>query len=81
MEGDANRQHGPRKKTIKDFKTQTQIEMITPKSYQTLQALEAAQEGLQDDKMKTQLPTIIPTDLLPKHKRPQHHKPYIIRAI
>ncbi len=31
--------------------------------------------------MKTQIPTIIPTTLLPKHKRPQHYKPYIIRAI
>jgi hypothetical protein len=68
-------------KTIKDFKTQTQIEMITPQADPTLQALEATQEGLQDDKMKPLHPTIIPTDLLPKHKRPQHHKPDIIRAI
>jgi len=68
-------------KTIKDFKTQSQIEMITPQANPNLQAVEAAQEGLQDDKTKTQHPTIVPTDLLPKHKRPHHHKPYIIRTI
>jgi hypothetical protein len=68
-------------KTIKDFKTQTQIEMMAPQTDPNLQALEATQEGLQDDKTKTQHPTIIPTDLLPKHKRPQHPKPDIIRAI
>ena len=68
-------------KTIKDFKTHTQIEMIAPQADPFLQALEATQEGLHDDKMNTQHPTMIPTDLLPKHKRPQHHKPYIIRAI
>ena len=33
------------------------------------------------DKMKTQHPTIILTDLLPKHKMPQRHKPNIIKAI
>jgi len=68
-------------KTIKDFKIQMKIEMTTPQEDTTLQALEAAQEGLQNDKAKTQHPTIITTDLLPKHKRPQHHKPDIIRAI
>jgi hypothetical protein len=31
--------------------------------------------------LKTQYPTIIPADLLPKHKRPLHHKLDIIRAI
>jgi len=55
--------------------------MITPQEDTTLQALEANREGLQNDKMKTQHPSIIPTDLLPKHKRPKHHKPGIIRAI
>ncbi len=53
----------------------------TPQDDTTLQALEATQEGLQNDKLKTQHPTIIPTDLLPKHKRPQYHKPYLIKAI
>ena len=55
--------------------------MITPQANPSLHALEASQEGPQDDKMKTQQPTIIPTDLLSKHKTPQHHKPDIIRAI
>jgi hypothetical protein len=55
--------------------------MTTPREDTTLQALEATQEGLQNDKEKTQHPTIIPNHLLPKHKRPQHYKPYIIRAI
>ena len=68
-------------KTIKNFKTQTQPEMITPQEDTTLQALEATQEGLHNDKEKTQHPTIIPTDLLPKHKKPQHYKLDIIRAI
>ena len=67
--------------TIKDFKTQMKLEMTTPQEDTTLQALEATQEGIQNDKAKTQHPTIIPTDLLPKHKRPQHYKPEIIRAI
>jgi hypothetical protein len=31
--------------------------------------------------MKTQHLTIIPTDLLPKHKRSQHQKPVIIEVI
>ena len=68
-------------KTIKDFKTQMKIEMTTPQEDTTLQALEATQEGLQSYKANTQHPTIIPTDLLPKHKRPQHYKPNTIRAI
>ena len=55
--------------------------MTTPQEDQTLQALKATQEGLQTDKAKTQHPTTLPTDLLPKHKRPQHYKPDIIRAI
>ncbi len=68
-------------KTVKDFKTQTKIEMTTPQNDTTLQALEATHEGLQNDKEKTQHPTILPTNLLPKHKRPKHHKPNVIRAI
>ena len=36
-------------KTIMDFKTQIKIEMTTPQEATTLQALEAAQEGLQTD--------------------------------
>ena len=57
-------------KTIKDFKSQTQIEMLTPLEDTTLQALEATREGLQNEKMEIQHPNIIPTDILPKHKRP-----------
>jgi hypothetical protein len=68
-------------KTIKDFKTQIKIELTTPQKHTTLQALEDIQEGLQNDKAKAQHPTIKPTDLLPKHKRPPHYKPNIIRAI
>ena len=68
-------------KTVKDFKTQTKIDMTTPQHDSSLQALEATSEGLQNDKERTQLPTIIPTTLLPKHKRPKHYKPDIIRAI
>ena len=55
--------------------------MTTPQEVTTLQALKANQEWLQNDKAKIQHPTIIPTDLLPKNKRPQHHKLDIIRAI
>jgi hypothetical protein len=68
-------------KTVKDFKTSTKIEMTTPQVDTTLQTSEAAQEGLQNDKEKTQHPIIMSTHLLPKHKRPQHYKPDIIRAI
>jgi hypothetical protein len=68
-------------KSVKDFKAQTKIEMTTPQNDTTLQALEATHEGLQNDKEKTQHLTIIPTNLLPKHKRPKHHKPDIKRAI
>jgi hypothetical protein len=68
-------------KTVKDFTTQTKIEMTTPQNDSSLQALEATNEGLQNDKEKSQHPTIIPTNLLPKHKRPKHYKPDIIRAI
>jgi len=67
-------------KTDKDFKTQTKIEMTTPQEDTTLQGLEATHGGLQNDKEETQHPNIIPTDLLPKHKRLKHHKPDIIRA-
>ena len=68
-------------KTVKDFKTQMKKEMTTPQEDTTAQAIEATHEGLQTDKEKTQHPTIIPTNLLPKHKRPHHHKPDIISAI
>ena len=68
-------------KSVKDFKAQTKIEMTTPQNDTTLQALEATHEGLQNDKEKTQHSTIIPTNLLPKHKRPKHHKSDMIRAI
>jgi hypothetical protein len=68
-------------KTVKDFKAQTKIEMTAPQEDTIVQSLEAAHKGLQDDKEKTEHPTIIPTDVLPKHKRPKHHKPDIIRAI
>ena len=53
------------KKPVKDFKTQMKIYMTTPQEDTTLQALEASQEGLQNDKEKTQHPTIIPTNLPP----------------
>jgi hypothetical protein len=68
-------------KTVMDFKTQNKIEMATLQEDTTTQAIEATHEGLQNDKEKSQHPTIILADLLPKHKRPQHHKPNIIRAI
>jgi hypothetical protein len=68
-------------KLIENFKNQMKIEMTIPQEDTALQALEAAQQGLQNDKAKTQHPTIIPTDLLPKHKKPQHYKPDIIRPI
>ena len=68
-------------KTVKNFKTQTKIEITTPQKDSSLQALEATNEGLQNDKEKTQHPTIIPTNLLPRHKRPIHYKQDIIRAI
>jgi hypothetical protein len=68
-------------KTIKDFKSETRIEMTTPQEDTTLQAQEATHEGLQNNKEKSQHPTIIPTNLLPKHKRSHHYKPDIIRGI
>jgi len=68
-------------KTVKDFKTQTKLDMKTPQEDTTLQAMEATHVGLQNDKEKAQHPTIRPTDLLPKQKSPKHHKPDIIRAI
>jgi hypothetical protein len=39
-------------KTVKDFKTQTKIEMTNPQEDTILQALEATHEGLQNDKDK-----------------------------
>ena len=70
-------------KTAKDFKTQTRFEMTTPQTNPTLHALiKATHERLQNDKTTTTWhPTIIPTNLLLKHKRPQRHIPDIIRAI
>ncbi len=68
-------------KTIKDFKSEAKIEIKTPQEDTTLQALEATHEALQNDKEKSQHPTIIPTYLLPTHKTPQHYTPDIIRAI
>ena len=68
-------------KTVKDFKTQMKIEMTTPQEDTTVQAIKATHEGLQNHKEKTQHPIIIPTNLIPKHKRPHHHKPNIIRAL
>ena len=55
--------------------------MTTPQNDSSLQALEATTEGLQNDKEKSQHPTIIPTNLLPKHKKPKNYKSDIIRAI
>ena len=61
------------KKTVKDYKTQMKIEMTTPQEDTTLQALEATHEATHEAlNPKTQHPTIIPTDLLPKHKRTHH---------
>ncbi len=54
-------------KAIKDFKSQTKIEMTTPQEDTTLQAMEATHKGLQNGKDKSQHPTIIPTNILPKH--------------
>jgi len=68
-------------KPVKGFKAQTLAETSAPQEDPYLQALEASQEELQDDKATTQLPTIIPNTVLPKHKRPKHHKPDNIRAI
>ncbi len=68
-------------KPVKDFKTQTLVETIQAQEDHTPQALEAKEEGLQNDKKQTKHPTIIPNNILPKRKRPKHHKPDIIRAI
>jgi hypothetical protein len=68
-------------KPVKDFKAQTILETTTPQEDHSLQALQATQEGLQNDKETTKHPTIIPDIIHPKHKRPKHHKPDIIRAI
>ncbi len=66
---------------MKDFKTQTLLEKIATQEDHTLQSIETTQEGLQNDKIHTKHPTIIPNTILPNHKRPKHHKPDIIRAI
>jgi hypothetical protein len=65
----------------KDFKAQTKLETDTPQENHSLQTLQATQEGLQNDKETTKLPTIIPQNIHPRHKRPKQHKPDIIRAI
>ncbi len=70
-----------RSKPVRDFKTQTHIETTTTKDDKFLQTIEAIQEGLQNDKAKTNQPTIIPNTRLPKHKRPKQKIPDIIRAI
>ena len=69
------------KHKVKDFKTQPLLETINTQEDHTLQPLEATHEGLQNDKIHTKHPTIIPNNILPKHKRQKHHKPDIIRAI
>ena len=66
---------------MKNFKTHIQIEVKTPQEDHTLQVLESTQEGMQNDKTTTQHPTIIPTRLLPKHKRLKHNTQDIVRAI
>jgi hypothetical protein len=63
-----------------DFKTQTLLETINTQDH-TLQSIEATQEGLQNDKLHTKHPTIIPNNILPNHKRSKHHKLDIIRTI
>jgi hypothetical protein len=68
-------------KPVKDFKAQTHLETSTAQEDQTLQSIEATQEGLQNDNANIKHPTIIPNTILPKHKRPKYHKPDIIRAI
>ncbi len=68
-------------KPVKYFKTQTILETIKTQEDHTLEALEATEKGLQNDKKYTKHPTIIPNNILPKHNRPKHHKPEIIRAI
>ncbi len=45
--------------TVKNFTTQMKVELTTPQEDTTLPALEATQEGLQNDKSKTQNPNII----------------------
>ena len=60
---------------------ESQIEVTSPQEDHSLQAWEATQEGMQNAKATTQHPTTKPTSLLSKQKRPQHHKPDIIRAI
>ena len=45
-----------------------------------MQSIEATQEGLQNDKSNRKHLTIIPSTILPKHKRQKHHKPDLIRG-
>jgi hypothetical protein len=68
-------------KPVKEFKAQMHIETTPMQEDHTLQSIEATKEGLQNGKANINYPTIIPTTSLPKHKRPWHHKPDIIRAI
>jgi hypothetical protein len=70
-----------RSKPVKNFKTHTQTETITPQDDHSLQTLEAPPKGLQNNKTTTKHPTIMPDTLLPKHKRPKHYKTYLIIAI
>ena len=67
-------------KPVKDFKAHTKIDTSTTQEDYTLQSIEATREVLQNDKAKITHSTIIPNTILPKHKRPIHHKPDIIRA-
>ncbi len=69
------------KKPVRDFTAQALLESHNPQHDPSLQSIEATQEGLQDDKNDTSLPTILPAQLLPKSKKPTHHKLDIIRAI
>jgi hypothetical protein len=66
---------------VKDFKAQTKLETSTPQENHILQSLQATQECLQNDKDIIKHPTIIPENILPKYKRPKHHKRDIIKAI
>ena len=65
---------------MKDFKAHTHLETTTIQEGHTLQPIEATKEGFQDDKANINYPTIIPTIILPKHKRQKQHRRDIIRA-
>jgi hypothetical protein len=80
----ANPQHGLGKQTGERLQNTSALRNnhYTRRPYShTLQLIEATQEGLQNDKINIKHPTIIPNIILPKHKRPKHHKTDIIRAI